>query len=85
MCEQELDAIATPGKVRVMPDIELLHVRPNRIDVAVSMVPHHAYHQQGYTVCSRSSTLQTYPEPRSFSVFLQEDESENIRMESVIQ
>ena len=43
MDEQELAAIATPGKVRLLQDFDFDQVRPIDISSAVSMVLHHGH------------------------------------------
>ena len=86
MYDQELNAIDTPGKVRAMPDVESYLVRPNGIDVAVSMVIHHSNYNAKYTVRSNSAALQTCPETPVFSrVLLRHNLSAGARMDSVIE
>ena len=82
--DQELNAISTPGKPRVMIDQDMFYVRPNDIDVAIANVLHHAHYYEGYVVCSHSTALQTCPETPIFSrVLFQQDDSENTRIESL--
>ena len=83
--EQELAAIASPGKVRLMPCFDCYQVRPNDIAAAVGMAIPHAHCYDGHTVCSHSAALQTCPETPSISwVLLRHDASDNLRMDNFI-
>ena len=80
----ELEAIATPGKVRMLPYSNFDQVQPNDITSAANMVLHHAHFYLGYSMCSHS-LLNTCPETLKFSrVLLRIDEHERARMENLI-
>ena len=81
----ELEAIATPGKVRMLPYSNFDQVQPNDITSAANMVLHHAHFYEGYSMCSHSLLLNTCPGTMMFlRVLLRNDEHESIRMENLI-